>query len=54
MTLGLSICLVIAVIFVFLRNAWATVIPSVTIPVALVGTLGRDVCLRIQPRQSDA
>jgi multidrug efflux pump subunit AcrB len=28
------------VIFVFLRNFWATVIPSVTIPVALVGTLG--------------
>src|SRR5690242_1195399 len=28
------------VIFLFLRNVWATVIPSVTIPVALVGTLG--------------
>ena len=28
------------VIFVFLRSVWATVIPSVTIPVALVGTLG--------------
>ncbi|MBV8915901.1 MAG: efflux RND transporter permease subunit, partial [Acetobacteraceae bacterium] len=39
-TLGLSVGLVVAVIFVFLRNAWATVIPSVTIPVALVGTLG--------------
>ena len=39
-TLGLSIVLVISVIFVFLRNLWATVIPSVTIPVALVGTLG--------------
>jgi hydrophobe/amphiphile efflux-1 (HAE1) family protein len=39
-TLMLSICLVVAVIFVFLRNVWATVIPSVTIPVALVGTLG--------------
>ena len=39
-TLALSIGLVILVIFVFLRNVWATVIPSVTIPVALVGTLG--------------
>ena len=28
------------VIFLFLRNVWATIIPSVTIPVALVGTLG--------------
>ena len=39
-TLLLSIILVVAVIFVFLRNVWATVIPSVTIPVALIGTLG--------------
>ncbi len=39
-TLGLSIALVIGVIFIFLRNVWATIIPSVTIPVALVGTLG--------------
>ena len=39
-TLALSIGLVIAVIFVFLRNVWATIIPSVTIPVALIGTLG--------------
>ncbi len=39
-TLGLSIALVIGVIFVFLRSVWATVIPSVTIPIALVGTLG--------------
>jgi hydrophobe/amphiphile efflux-1 (HAE1) family protein len=39
-TLMLSICLVVMVIFLFLRNVWATLIPSVTIPVALVGTLG--------------
>jgi hydrophobe/amphiphile efflux-1 (HAE1) family protein len=39
-TLMLSVALVVGVIFVFLRSAWATVIPSVTIPVALVGTLG--------------
>src|SRR5580658_2262056 len=40
LTLMLSICLVVMVIFLFLRNVWATLIPSVTIPVALVGTLG--------------
>jgi len=38
-TLILAICLVVMVIFAFLRNVWATVIPSITIPVALVGTL---------------
>jgi hydrophobe/amphiphile efflux-1 (HAE1) family protein len=38
-TLMLAICLVVAVIFLFLRNVWATIIPSITIPVALVGTL---------------
>ncbi|HET6608265.1 MAG TPA: efflux RND transporter permease subunit, partial [Rhodopila sp.] len=32
-TLMLSIALVVAVIFLFLRNVWATIIPSVTIPV---------------------
>ena len=39
-TLMLSVALVVAVIFLFLRNLWATIIPSITIPVALVGTLG--------------
>ena len=39
-TLLLSVALVVMVIFLFLRNVWATIIPSVTIPVALVGTLG--------------
>ncbi len=37
-TLILSICLVVMVIFLFLRNVWATVIPSVTVPVSLVCT----------------
>ena len=37
-TLLLSIALVVGVIFMFLRSAWATVIPSVTVPLALVGT----------------
>ncbi len=37
-TLMLSICLVVMVIFVFLRSVWATVIPAVTVPVALICT----------------
>jgi len=38
--LFLAIGLVVAVIFVFLRSFSATVIPSVTLPVSLVGTFG--------------
>jgi multidrug efflux pump len=38
--LMISIGLVIAVIFVFLRNARATLIPSVAVPLSLVGTFG--------------
>jgi HAE1 family hydrophobic/amphiphilic exporter-1 len=37
-TLLLSIALVVAVIFVFLRTFWATLIPSVTVPLSLLGT----------------
>ena len=37
-TLMLSVALVVMVIFLFLRNVWATIIPSVTVPLALVGT----------------
>ncbi|HEY0234735.1 MAG TPA: efflux RND transporter permease subunit, partial [Afipia sp.] len=36
-TLLLTIALVVMVIFVFLRSFWATVIPSVTVPLALLG-----------------
>ncbi|WP_428530622.1 efflux RND transporter permease subunit [Rhodopila sp.] len=39
-TLMLAVGLVVMVIFLFLRNVWATIIPSITIPVALVATLG--------------
>ncbi len=35
----LSILLVVAVIFLFLRNARATIIPSISVPVSLIGTL---------------
>ena len=38
--LTLAIILVVLVIFVFLRNARATLIPSLSVPLSLVGTLG--------------
>ena len=37
-TLLLTIALVVIVIFVFLRSLWATIIPSVTVPLSLLGT----------------
>ncbi len=37
-TLVLAICLVILVIFLFLRNLSATVIPSIALPMSIVGT----------------
>ncbi|MDD9705868.1 efflux RND transporter permease subunit [Seohaeicola sp. SP36] len=38
-TLGLAIAIVVAIIFLFLRDWRATLIPTLTLPVALVGTL---------------
>ncbi|WP_305806588.1 efflux RND transporter permease subunit [Stenotrophomonas sp. YIM B06876] len=38
MTLILTIGLVVAVIFVFLRRLWATIIPSIAVPLSLAGT----------------
>ncbi|MBY5705758.1 MMPL family transporter [Rhizobium leguminosarum] len=38
-TLVITIVLVVMVIFLFLRNFWATVIPSVTVPLTLMATL---------------
>ena len=37
-TLMISVALVILVVFLFLRNARATIIPSVAVPVSLIGT----------------
>jgi HAE1 family hydrophobic/amphiphilic exporter-1 len=37
LTLLLAVALVVGVIFVFLRTFWATVIPSVTVPLSLLG-----------------
>jgi multidrug efflux pump len=39
-TLVISVILVILVVFLFLRNYWATLIPSVAVPLSLVGTFG--------------
>ena len=39
-TLVLTVVLVVMVIFIFLRKFWATVIPSVTLPVSLIATFG--------------
>jgi hydrophobe/amphiphile efflux-1 (HAE1) family protein len=39
-TLVLSVVMVILVVFFFLASAWATFIPSVVVPLSLVGTFG--------------
>jgi multidrug efflux pump len=39
-TIGVAVVLVVLVIALFVRRVWATVIPAVTIPVVLAGTLG--------------
>jgi HAE1 family hydrophobic/amphiphilic exporter-1 len=39
-TLLLTVALVVMVIFLFLRNFWATIIPAVTVPLSLIGTFG--------------
>jgi hydrophobe/amphiphile efflux-1 (HAE1) family protein len=40
LTLLLTIALVVGVIFLFLHNIWATIIPSVVVPLSLVATFG--------------
>ena len=39
-SLIISIVLVILVVFAFLRSVWATIIPSIAVPLSLVGTFG--------------
>jgi multidrug efflux pump len=41
--LVISVALVVMVVFLFLRNGRATLIPSVAVPVSLAGTFWRDV-----------
>jgi hydrophobic/amphiphilic exporter-1 (mainly G- bacteria), HAE1 family len=40
LTLAITVCLVVLVIFLFLRNFWATVIPGIAIPLSLIATFG--------------
>jgi multidrug efflux pump len=39
-SLGISVLLVVLVVFMFLREIWATIIPSIAVPLSLVGTFG--------------
>ena len=39
-SLMISVALVVLVVFLFLREIWATIIPSVAVPLSLVGTFG--------------
>ena len=39
-TLGLTILLVIAIVYVFIRSIRATIIPAIAVPISLIGTLG--------------
>ena len=38
LTLVISVLLVVAVVFIFLRNVYATFIPAIVVPVSLIGT----------------
>lgn len=40
LSLCISVLLVVLVVFMFLREVWATIIPSVAVPLSLVGTFG--------------
>jgi len=40
LTLMITICLVVMVIFLFLRSLWATIIPGIAVPLAITGTFG--------------
>ena len=39
-SLMISVMLVVLVVFIFLREVWATIIPSVAVPLSLLGTFG--------------
>jgi len=40
MTLVIAIFLVVLVVFAFLRDPWATLVPSLAVPISLLGTFG--------------
>ena len=54
MTLLIAAVLVVAVIFVFLRKVSATIIPSLALPIAVIGTFAGMALHGLQPRQSVA
>jgi len=39
-SLMISVMLVVLVVFIFLREVWATIIPSIAVPLSLLGTFG--------------
>jgi len=43
-SLMISVLLVVLVVFLFLREVWATIIPSVAVPLSLVATFGVMYC----------
>ena len=49
--LMLTVALVVMVMFLFLRSVAATIIPSVAVPLSIVGTFGVMYLLGLQPRQ---
>ena len=53
-TLIIAAVLVVAVIFLFLRTVSATFIPSIALPITVIGTFAGMAALRLQPRQSVA
>ena len=50
-TLMISVCLVILVVFLFLRNVRSMLIPCVAVPVSLIGTFGVMYLAQLQPGQ---
>ncbi|MBI4912099.1 MAG: multidrug efflux RND transporter permease subunit [Acidobacteria bacterium] len=40
LAMGISICLVVLVVFLFLRTLRATLIPGIAVPISLIGTFG--------------
>jgi multidrug efflux pump len=40
LSLCISVLLVVLVVFLFLREVWSTIIPSIAVPLSLVGTFG--------------
>ena len=46
-TLMIAVLLVVGVVFVFLRNGRATLIPAIAVPISIIGTFGRHVSARL-------